>query len=81
MYSSFDIGDTMEFKRIKDLREDNDLFQKDVAAYLKITQQQYSLYEKGIRDLPVELLIKLSNYYKVSTDYILGLTNNKTKLK
>ena len=81
MYSNFLIGDTMEFKRMKDLREDNDLLQKDVAKYLNITQQQYSLYEKGIRDLPIELLISLSNYYKVSTDYILGLTNNKTKLK
>ena len=81
MYSNFLIGDTMEFKRMKDLREDNDLLQKDVAKYLNITQQQYSLYEKGIRDLPIELLINLSNYYKVSTDYILGLTNNKTKLK
>ena len=78
MYVKFVIGENdMEFKRIKDLREDNDLFQKEIANYLHITQQQYSLYEKGIRDLPIELLIKLSKYYKVSTDYILGLTNNK----
>ena len=53
MYDSFVMGDTMEFKRMKDLREDNDLLQKDIAKYLNITQQQYSLYEKGLRDLPI----------------------------
>lgn len=67
----------MEFKRIKDLREDNDLYQKDIANYLNITQQQYSLYELGVRDLPIDLLIKLANFYKVSTDYILGLSDKK----
>lgn len=67
----------MELKRIKDLREDNDLFQKDVAKHLNITQQQYSLYELGIRELPLDLLIKLAKYYNVSTDYILGLKNKK----
>lgn len=69
--------DTMEYKRIKNLREDNDLKQKEIAYYLKITQQQYSLYEKGIRDIPVDLLIKLSDYYKVSIDYIVERTNKK----
>ena len=67
----------MEYKRIKDLCEDNDLKQKEIAYHLKITQQQYSLYEKGIRDIPVDLLIKLANYYNVSIDYIVGRTNNK----
>lgn len=65
----------MEFKRIKNLREDNDKKQKDIAEYLKITQQQYSLYEKGTRTIPVEYVIKLSEYYNVSTDYLLGLSD------
>ena len=69
--------DIMEYKRIKNLREDNDLKQKEIAYYLKITQQQYSLYEKGIRDIPVDLLIRLANYYNVSIDYIVGRSNNK----
>ena len=71
-------------KRIKDLREDKDKTQKEVAEDLGITQQQYSLYEKGNRTIPVDFLIMLSKYYKVSTDYILGLTDIKqpyTKIK
>lgn len=68
-------------KRLRDIREDRDLTQKEVAEYLKITQQQYSLYESGKRDLPVDLLIELSKYYGLSTDYILGLKNNSPKIK
>ena len=68
----------MEYKRIKDLREDHDKRQKEIAHYLKITQQQYSLYERGIRDIPADLIIKLAKYYNVSTDYILELTNKKS---
>ena len=60
------------YPRIRDLREDNDLTQTDVAKLLFITQQQYSLYEKGYRDIPTTLLIMLADYYKTSTDYILG---------
>lgn len=67
----------MEYKRIKELREDNDKLQKEIAQVLNITQQQYSLYEKGIREIPVDLLIKLANYYNVSVDYILNRTNDK----
>ena len=62
--------------RIRDLREDNDLTQAFVAKLLFITQQQYSLYEKGYRDIPTNLLITLADYYKVSTDYILNRTDN-----
>lgn len=51
--------------------------QKEIASVLNITQQQYSLYERGIRDIPVDLLIKLADYYKVTTDYILNRTNKK----
>ena len=64
------------YPRIKDLREDNDLTQKDVANLLFITQQQYSLYEKGYREIPISLVITLANHYNTSTDYILGLTDN-----
>ena len=65
----------MEFTRIKDLREDNDKTQNTIAKELKITRQQYSLYETGRRTIPVDLLIKLAFYYNTSTDYLLGITN------
>lgn len=63
------------YPRLKDLREDNDLTQEKVAKLLLITQQQYSLYEKGYRDIPTSALITLAKFYNVSTDYILGLTD------
>jgi len=68
------------YKRLKDLREDKDLSQKEVAKLLFITQQQYSLYEKGYRDIPTVALTTLSKFYNVSTDYILGLTNDPNKV-
>ena len=67
---------TIFIKRLRDIREDRDLTQKQIADYLKITQQQYSLYEGGKRTLPVDLLIELSKLYGLSTDYILGLSND-----
>lgn len=63
------------YKRLKDLREDNDLSQKKVAALLNISQQYYSEYEIGKRPIPVIHLITLSKYYKTSVDYILGITD------
>ncbi len=60
----------MYFKRIRDLREDNDLTQQQVATYLKINRVVYNRYENGTRDIPVELLIGLSKLYKRSIDYI-----------
>ena len=60
------------------MREDNDLLQRDVAEYLNIRQNTYSQYENGQRQLPIDVLIKLSEFYKVSTDYILGLTSKKS---
>ena len=65
----------MEFKRLKDLREDKDLFQKDIAKILQISQQYYSEYEKGNRTIPIEYLIILAKYYETSIDYIVGLTD------
>ena len=65
----------MKFKRIKDLREDHDLLQKDVAKLLGISQQYYSEYEKGNRTIPIQHLITLSKFYGTSIDYIVSLTN------
>ncbi len=67
----------MYLKKLKNLRIDNDLYQKEVANILKITRQQYALYESGKRDIPVDLLIKLADFYGVSVDYILERTNKK----
>ena len=64
------------YQRIRDLREDRDLKQKDLAQVLHCSQQVYSNYELGQRDIPTEILIALSKYYKVSVDYILGISNN-----
>lgn len=64
--------------RLKDLREDNDLLQKDVAKILNITERTYSSYETETRNLPIEVLIALAKFYHTSTDYILGLTTVKT---
>lgn len=65
----------MELRRLKDLREDNDLTQQAISEILKITRPQYSLYETGKRDIPVDLLIILAEYYKTSIDYIVELTD------
>ncbi|MBQ9517073.1 MAG: helix-turn-helix transcriptional regulator [Eubacterium sp.] len=62
-------------KRIKDLREDNDLTQQDVADYLGTSQTMYARYERGANELPIRHLIKLCKLYNVSSDYILGLKN------
>lgn len=67
----------MYLKRLKDLREDNDLLQKDIASFLGISQQYYSQYELGKYTIPLELLIKLAQKYHVSLDYIVGLTDSK----
>ena len=61
--------------RLKELREENNLSQAEVAAVLHIKQNTYSQYETGKRQLPIEVLIALAKYYKVSTDYILELEN------
>lgn len=65
-----------KYKRIRDLREDNDLTQKEMSNILNCSQQVYSNYELGQRDIPTAILIKIADYYNVSTDYILGRTNN-----
>ena len=64
-------------QRLRDLREDNDLKQSDIANLLQTTQPQYSRYEKGDREIPVRHLITLADFYQVSIDYILGRTDRK----
>ena len=65
------------FQRIRDLREDADLKQKDLAEYLNCSQVSYSYYELGKRAIPAEVLIALARYYGVSVDYMLGLTDQR----
>ena len=64
------------YKRIRDLREDKDITQKQMATILNCSQQVYSNYELGQRDIPTDVLIKISTFHNVSIDYLLGLTNN-----
>ena len=63
------------YRRIRDVREDHDLLQKDLAKYLQCSQVSYSHYELGKRDIPTDVLIKLAAFYHTSTDYLLGLTD------
>lgn len=67
----------MFYRRIRELREDNDELQKDIAKLLNTTQQQYSKIENGITEITADRIITLAKHYKVSTDYILGLTDDK----
>lgn len=69
------------YQRIRDLREDRDLKQRQLAEFLNCSQQVYSNYELGQRDIPTDVLIRLANFYNVSTDYILGQTNNPRRNK
>lgn len=66
----------MYFQRLRDLREDKDLKQVQIAEVLGIRQTVYSRYERGFQTIPVEHLLKLADFYQVSTDFILGRTNN-----
>ena len=69
------------YQRSRDLREDHDLKQRELAEYLSCSQRVYSNYELGQRDIPTDVLIKLSIFYNVSVDYLLGLTNNPIQNK
>lgn len=64
------------YKRIKELREDNDKTQNEIAKYLGMKQPQYCRYENGLRDIPSDILVELCKYYDVSADYILELKNS-----
>lgn len=65
----------MYFKRLRDLREDHDLTQQEIAEYLGIAQTVYSRYERGFQTIPLEHLIRLAQYYKVSIDYIVEINS------
>ena len=65
------------YQRIRDLREDADLTQADIAPILKTTREQYSRWERGAQEIPLHHAITLARYYRVSMDYLTGLTNDK----
>ena len=67
----------MKFQRIQDLRTDADMSQKQLSEILHISQRSYSNYETGSRNIPVEMLIRLANYYDISVDYLVGRTDKK----
>ncbi|HIZ56133.1 MAG TPA: helix-turn-helix domain-containing protein [Firmicutes bacterium] len=69
------------YSRIRDLREDRDLAQREIAQFLCMSQTGYSKYETGENDIPTQVLIKLADFYNTSVDYILGRTNIKTPYK
>ena len=69
------------YKRIRDLREDNDLNQTQIAKMLGMSQTGYSKYETGENDIPTSILIKLAEFYNTSTDYILGITDERNPYK
>lgn len=64
------------YKRIRELREDNDLTQRVLAKMLNMTQPQYNRYEQGYRDIPTDILIKLADIFNTSADYILGRSDS-----
>ena len=70
----------MIYQRVRDIREDNDKRQDEVAEVLKITRQQYQLYESGKRELPMHHFVTLARYYNVSLDYLAGLIDTPEKL-
>lgn len=74
-------GFFMYFQRLRDLREDMDMNQTQIAKLLHTSQTVYSRYERGFQTIPVEHLLILADFYDVSTDYILGRTNNKKRLR
>ncbi len=71
----------MKFQRIQDLRIDSDLSQKKIGEILHISQRSYSHYETGSRNIPIEMLIRLANYYDTSIDYLVGRTDRKKMIK
>ena len=75
-FGSISVGDNMVFRRLCDLREDHDYTKKFIANYLCMHPEVYRRYEKGQREIPVWALIKLADFYKTSTDYLLGRTDD-----
>ena len=71
----------MKFQRIQELRIDSDLSQKKIGEILHISQRSYSHYETGSRNIPIEMLIRLADYYDTTIDYLVGRTDNKEPIK
>lgn len=71
----------MKFQQIQDLRIDSDLSQKKIGEILHISQRSYSHYETGSRNIPIEMLIRLADYYDTTIDYLVGRTDNKEPIK
>lgn len=71
----------MKFQRIQDLRIDSDLSQKKIGEILHISQRSYSHYDTGSRNIPIEMLIRLADYYDTTIDYLVGRTDNKEPIK
>ena len=71
----------MKFQRIQDLRIDSDLSQKKIGEILHISQRSYSHYETGSRNIPIEMLIRLADFYDTTIDYLVGRTDNKEPIK
>ncbi len=71
----------MKYQRIQDLRNDADLSQKQLSEILHISQRSYSHYETGSRSIPIEMLVRLANYYDTTIDYLVGRTDNKKPIK
>ena len=69
-------NEILKYQRIRDLREDGDFSQKDIALYLNINQNTYSRYETNARNIPLEVIGKLADYYNTSVDYLMGRTDN-----
>ena len=67
--------EALKYKRLRDLREDKDISQQEIAALLGVAQNTYSQYETNERNIPVELLCRLADYYQTSVDYLLGRTD------
>ena len=69
------------YRRIRDLREDRDLTQKQIADYLLCDQSLYSKYERGVRDIPLNIIIKLADFYDVNIDYLVGRSSVSKRIK
>lgn len=77
VYIQYNRGDFMLYKRIRDLREDKDLTQKQMGELLSCSQRVYSNYERGELDIPTEILVRLADFHNVSVDYLLERTDKK----
>ena len=75
------VGDKIMYQRLRDLREDKDMNQTQIAKMLGMSQTGYSKYETGENDIPTEILIKLARFYNTSIDYLLGETDNPERYK